>query len=344
MATSTSPSTASNNPTSSKRTPRWRQAWQLRQQRWLDRRIPKAQRVKLGLQNIFIIPNQQGLGFLLVLLLMFLGAVNYQLSLGFALVFLLLSVFVLSIFYTFRNLAGLHVAAVASQSVFVGEKAEFTVILSRHCGKYGTQTYQNVQVHYPNTLPVATDLVDTHEQRITLYVPCEQRGYCQPGRLVIDTLFPFGLCRAWSLLALDAACVVYPRPIACDLQWLLSQQAHTGATNITRGTDEFQGLRPYRQGDSLKQVAWKHVARGQGMHTKDYATPSDDKVWLRWSLFEDLGVEARLSRLCWCVLQLETTGVDYGLDIPGTRLEPSNGQQQYAQALHALALFGLPSR
>jgi uncharacterized protein (DUF58 family) len=319
----------------------WRQAWRTRQQRWLEQRIPKAQQVQLSHRNIFIIPHWQGLGFLLVLLIMFLGAVNYQLSLGFALVFWLLSVFVLSIFHTFRNLAGLQVGAVANQSVFAGEKAAVTVILNRH----GEQAYQNVQLHFPGTLPVAADMVDTHEQRVNLYVPCEQRGYCQPGRLVLETVFPFGWCRAWTLLALDVACLVYPRPIACDLQGLLSRAIQAGTTmTLTHGTDEFQGLRPYRQGDSLKQVAWKQYARGQGMHTKDYVTPSDDKVWLRWSMFAAWDIEERLSRLCWCVVQLEASGVAYGVDIPGTQLAPNKGQQHYAQVLHALALFALPAR
>ena len=91
---------------------RWLTQWRARFDSWVLRRIPPARNVVLGHQNIFIMPNKQGLGFLFVLGLMFIGAVNYEASLGFALVFLLLSMFVLSIFYTFRNLAGLHVSAV----------------------------------------------------------------------------------------------------------------------------------------------------------------------------------------------------------------------------------------
>ena len=79
--------------------------WRRRFDFWVSRRIPPSRQVVLGHRNIFIIPNRQGLGFLFVLGLMFLGAVNYEINLGFALVFLLLGVFVLSIFYTFRNLS-----------------------------------------------------------------------------------------------------------------------------------------------------------------------------------------------------------------------------------------------
>ena len=34
------------------------------------------------------------------------------------------------------------------------------------------------------------------------------------------------------------------------------------------GSEDFYGLRDYVPGDSLRQVAWKTVARGQGMQLK----------------------------------------------------------------------------
>ena len=92
--------------------------WQVRFMHWVTRRIPPARNVVLNHRNIFILPNKQGLGFLFVLSLMFIGAINYEANLAFALVFLLLGMFVLSIFYTFRNLSGLHVSAVPGASVF----------------------------------------------------------------------------------------------------------------------------------------------------------------------------------------------------------------------------------
>jgi uncharacterized protein (DUF58 family) len=294
--------------------------------------------VVLGHENIFIIPNQQGGGFVFVLLLMFIGAVNYEASLGFALVFLLLGMFVLSIFYTFRNLSGLHVTATPGNSVFAGEKAEVTVILNRH----GRRTYENIRVSFAGAREAATDLVTEKEQRITLFVPALKRGYFSPGRLRIETTFPFGISRAWSLIDLDFRCLVYPQPVECDLDWLLNSHQQSGNTNIVRGNDDFYGLRNYVPGDSLKHVAWKVLARGQGMFTKEYSSNRDDKVWLRWDMFPDHDTEQRLSRLCWCVLQLDAAGIDYGLELPGLVLQPSRGNVQYGKALRALALYGLP--
>ena len=313
------------------------EAWQARFSRWVLRRIPPARNVVLGHRNIFIMPNKQGLGFVFVLFLMFIGAVNYEASLAFALVFLLLGMFVLSIFYTFRNLAGLHVSAVPGAPVFAGEKAEIAVILNRH----GSRTYENVQVKFSGTRTQVTDLLELTEQRLNLYVPALRRGKLSPGRLVIDTVFPFGICRAWSLIDLNFTFLVYPRPVECDLDWLLTSQQQSGNTTITRGNDDFHSLREYQRGDSLKHVAWKNFARGQGMFTKEYSSNVDNRIWLRWEMFADMGIEDRLSRLCYCVLKLDTVGLDYGLELPGVRLLPAKGPKHYAEVLETLALYRL---
>ena len=307
-------------------------------ERWVRHRIPPARQVTLGHHNIFIIPNRQGLGFMVVLGLMFIGAVNYEANLAFALVFLLTGMFVLALLHTFRNLSGLRIAAVPARSVFAGELAEVIAILNRD----GPRTYQSVELGFPASRKVVCDLVQSHEQHVTLYLPASQRGWLAPGRLVIDTVFPFGICRAWSLIDLQLQCLVYPRPIACDLDWLLSKQLQGGNTTLVRGTDDFHSLRPYNIGDPLKRVAWKNFAHGQGMLIKEYASTVDQKVWLRWELFPDLDTEQRLSRLCWCVLRLDESGVDFGLELPGAVIAPSRGSDHCRKLLETLALFGLP--
>jgi uncharacterized protein (DUF58 family) len=312
------------------------QRWRSHFERWVLRRIPPARQVRLGHHNIFIMPNSQGRGFMFVLVLMFIGAVNYEANLAFALVFLLVGMFVLSIFHTFRNLSGLHIAAVPGQSVFAGELAELTVILNRH----GKRTHESIQLGFPGSRQVVCDLVQTMEQRVGLYVPAQQRGWLKPGRLVIDTVFPFGICRAWSLIDLQVQCLVYPRPIECDLDWLLSSQQQAGNTTLVRGSDDFYSLREYQIGDPLKHVAWKNFARGQGMLIKEYASVVDQKVWLRWDLFPDLDAEGRLSRLCWCVIRLDEAGLEYGLELPGQRIAPSRGPDHYRKLLETLALYG----
>lgn len=310
---------------------------QRRFQRWVRRRIPPSRNTILDNRNIFIIPSKQGMGFCFVLVLMFIAAINYEASLSFALVFVLICMFILSIFYTFRNLSGLHLSATPGAIVFAGEHADITIILNRR----GKRIYEALELSFKNSRRVTTNLIATTEQRVDLYVPTTKRGKFSPGRLTIETFFPFGICRSWSLLDFKLDCLVYPKPIACDLDWLTSNVQNQGETNISTGNDDFHGLREYRQGDSLRHVAWKHFARGQGMYTKQYSSNVDDKIWLDWDMFPDMNIEDRISRLCYCVLKLDTSGLDYGLILPGVRIEPNKGSKHYTQLLETLALHGL---
>lgn len=312
--------------------------WHAHFHRWVHRRIPPSRHVILNQYNIFILPNKQGLGFLAVLALMFVGAINYEASLAFALVFWLLGVFILSIFYTFRNLSGLHISAVSGSSVFAGEHAEICVILSRH----GERIHEALNLSFPGSRKVTANLISNTEERSSIYLAADKRGWFRPGRMTIETIFPFGLCRSWSLVDLDLRCLVYPKPVECDLTWLTSQQQQSGHTNITRGSDDFHSLRDYQQGDSLRHVAWKIAARGRGMYTKEYSANVDDKIWLRWDMFPDMAMEDRLSRLCYCVLQLDAAGLEYGLELPGEVIQPAKGSSHYEKVMRTLALFGIP--
>ena len=57
--------------------------------RWLKRRIPPASRLTLSHRQIFIVPTRAGLALLLLLLIMLIGAINYQNSLVYGVTFLL---------------------------------------------------------------------------------------------------------------------------------------------------------------------------------------------------------------------------------------------------------------
>ena len=104
-------------------------ALQSRWQRWLARRIPAASSVTLNQRRIFIIPSATGGAFAVVLLLMLLAAINYQNSLAYGLTFLLISLFIIAILHTYRNLAGLTLRAVGANPVFAGEQVRFRLRL-----------------------------------------------------------------------------------------------------------------------------------------------------------------------------------------------------------------------
>ena len=92
---------------------------------WLFRHKIESGTVTLNQRRIFILPTRQGFGFAFLLLLMLLGDINYNLSLGYVLTFLLGTTGMMTMLHAFRNMAQLEIRAGRVDSVFAGDMAQF---------------------------------------------------------------------------------------------------------------------------------------------------------------------------------------------------------------------------
>jgi uncharacterized protein (DUF58 family) len=305
--------------------------------RWLERRIPPARSVTLDQRRIFIFPSLPGLFFILLLLLILLTAINYQNNMAYAVAFLLATLFVVAILHTYANLAGLTLHAVAATAVFPGQHSEFSLRLQRgrRAAHYG------LRLAWPRGGDVQVSLVERDSAELRLFVPVGSRGWYHPGRLLLESSYPLGLLRCWTWVDLDLRALVYPQPLASpDLPGSASDSSE-GTAVPSAGSDDFYGFREYRRGDSLRQVHWKGLAKGQGLQSKHYTAFTDRSAWLDWDAFPGVPQEQRLSQLCHWALVCERGGEDYGLRLPGVEIAPGSGEAQLEQVLTALALFGI---
>jgi len=304
---------------------------------WLDRRIPARREVTLTQNNIFIYPNRQFIYYFIVVMMLWLAATNYENNLSFGLSFLLLSLFMVCILHTFANLSGLTVAVVGANPVFVGEYADVELLLSTKTGK----RRDALNLGWEKDHVVQTSLTDTTQQRVNVPVKVTQRGLFNPKRITLDTVYPLGFIRSVSYLDLDVKILAYPLPVRHAPLYVSDGSSIEGDKISTRrGSDEFSHLQEYQPGASLKQVAWKQVAKGRELQVKEYADYSSSHVWLSWENFPTLGIEECLSTLCYWALELEKKGESYGLKIPGMVIEPGSGFYHQQKILTALALYG----
>jgi len=314
-----------------------RRFWTRYRDRWLTHRIPAQRSVCLGRNNIFIFPSRAGFCFLLLLLLLWLMAINYENNLLFALCFLLASLFIVSILHTYSNLAGLRITAISGSPAFAGEDAEFELLVARD----SSRAYENLLLGWPGVPPRIVSLIDTEQQRVTLYRPTHTRGWLKPGRLLVQSYYPLGLLRTWTWLDLDLCSLVYPRPVAAGAIPYTHAGGEVGAELHAHGAEDFCGLRRYQQGESLRHIAWKHYARGQGLYTKEYAAPADRRIWLDWDYLAGIPDEERLSKLCYWVLKAAQQADEYGLRLPGVEVLPGRGEAHRDHLLTRLALFAV---
>lgn len=302
---------------------------------WLFRPKIEYGTVVLTQRRIFILPTRQGLALGALLILMLLGSINYNLSLGFVLTFLLAMMAVLSMLHAFRNLAHLEIRAGRVDPVFSGETARFIF------------HFKSAWVRFQLTLldtqgtTVSFDLPAQQDSTIALALTSARRGWLQAGRLTLYSEFPLGLFHAWSYLHFDTRCLVYAKPLHDAPLPPGNAPQGEGRRNIV-GDDDFTGLRGYAPGDALPRIAWKAFAAGRGLQVKQFVGQTGEALWLDIDDAPDHNLEDRLSRLTRWVLDSETQGLRYGLRLPDGELPPGNGMTHCEACLRRIALFDLP--
>ncbi|KIQ00805.1 MULTISPECIES: DUF58 domain-containing protein [Pseudomonas] len=305
--------------------------------RWLDKRIPAAASIQLSQRRIFILPTRVGVAFLFALLVMLLAAINYQSSLAYALTFLLGSVFVVTILHTYRNLAGLVLHGGGAGAVFAGEQARLRVRLESR-----GRVHEAVALGWPPADTLQQDVAAGGATECELSLPTQRRGWLHPGRLRVESRFPLGMLVAWSLIDLDQAVLVYPRPLEGELPLAAGgseDDQEQGHLSMGQGSDDFQGLRTYQPGDSRKRLHWKAYSRGQGLLVKDFAAQSGRDLLLDFDVLSG-DLESRLSLLCHWVLVLSERQQPFALHLPGSLFAADIGERHREQCLRALALHG----
>lgn len=304
---------------------------------WLFQlRGPQTGVIVLVQRRVFILPTRQGLTFAAVLLLMLTGSINYNLSLGFILTFLLGAMGVNAMVYTFRNMANLRIAGGRARPVFAGDTAHFIV----HIDNSGRTHRYAIGLTHDRKESVFVDVPPRTTVATAVGILARRRGILRPGRLTLFTRFPLGFFYAWSYLELDMRCVVYPRPASRGLPLPPATTSAGAGAERGQGQEDFSGLRQYHVGDSPRHIAWKAAARDQGLLTKQFTGRADTELWLDWSALPPLmGVEERLSQLARWVLDAHAAGLSFGLRLPGETIEMAMGHAQRDRCLEALALF-----
>jgi uncharacterized protein (DUF58 family) len=298
---------------------------------------PERGTVELVHRRVYIVPARLGWFFGGTLAVLLIGSINYALSLGFALTFLLAGLGLAGMVHTARNLARIAVSAGRAEPAFAGESAQFRLYLD---GRVAFDRPAILARHLASGAQLVVDIPPGGVSEVVLGVPAPRRGWLPLGRVMLETRFPLGLFRAWSYIEPDVRCLVYPRPERSPLP-PFSGEAASGALHMpTPGSDDFAGLRGYQRSDSPRHIAWKAVARSEEMLTKQFAGDAAAELWLDARLLPSgLSLEQTLSRLAGWVLAAERAGAHYGLRLRGVEIAPGRGDAHRSACLQALALY-----
>lgn len=321
-----------------------------RVQRFLQRpRTPREGRIRLDRNHVYILPTAAGVGFALLLVVMLLTSLNYNVSLGFLLTFVLAGVMASAMWQTHRNLVDLEVRGAAGDAVFAGHALNVSVALAN----VTPWARVGIDVGARDAATVETSL-DAHDAVVAmLSFAAQPRGWFRLPRLTVSTRFPLGLFRAWSYADAPLTLLVYPEPEPSAPPLPASVAPDPGEEDDLRAArsaieEAADQLRAYRPGDPLRSIAWKHSARLDTWVSRTGHQVRHAQCMLAWEALPPwMNVEQRLSRLCAWVLAAEHAPAgderDYLLSLPGVSLGPARGPAHRDACLRALALWGQPA-
>jgi uncharacterized protein (DUF58 family) len=301
------------------------------------RRGPHHGALVLAQRNVFVLPTRAGLLYALVLLAMLVASINYALSLGFMLTFLLGAVAVVAMLHTYRNLSALELRAGRLDAVFAGAPAELQASLVE---RRGNERFA-VELRPRDGGLATVDLSPGAEHTVALSWPAGERGRHPLPAVRVATRFPLGLWHAWAWWQPAGDLIVYPAPERPAAPLPASREAGQGESLAGRGDEDLAALRPYAPGDMPRRIAWKAVARSAGdtLLVKQFDGSGGGELLLDWhGLPAAMGGEARLSRLAAWVLEADSQGLRWGLRLPGAMIPIDAGPMHRARCLEALAL------
>jgi uncharacterized protein (DUF58 family) len=309
---------------------------------WLARHAPSAT-LTLHHRNLYILPTRMGWMLGATLLLLLVASINDQLNLGYMLTFWLLGMAVVGMHLTHGNARGLQWTAPAH-------------ILHGHAGD---ALPVPLQVHNPRRRGAWAIGLTWHggallwhdlapgTQALSLPWTAARRGRHALPTLKLETRYPLGAFRAWTWWRMPTEALVYPAVEADAPPWPSSRTKGTDTEGDAPTAQDEAGLRdqlrPFRQGDTPRDIAWKKSASALSLGPAHWISRERDaaprgRLLLEPAMTGLADSEAALSRLCAWVLRADALGIDYGLRLGAHTLAPSHGEAHRQACLEALAL------
>lgn len=304
---------------------------------YAERRLPALTRLKraealpirLDRHRIYVLPTRFGLMLSALLLVMLLGALNYNNNPALLLTCLFAAAAYQSVFAAFATLNRLEVTALRVEPGHAGGELEF--FMHFHVAGRPRRSLRlragDAQIDF--------DLEQDGAAGFRIAAP--RRGWQRPGRLRLSSEYPFGLFEVWSWINPEFAALVYPR-LEANPPLLPQQGAQAQREAESSGGDELAALRTYQTGDPPRNIAWKASARRDELLVKEFGTPRGHEVVLDYASLRGLAHEDRLARLAAWVCLAESRRTPYALSLPHTRIDAGLGAQHRHACLRALAL------
>ena len=296
-------------------------------------RRPEPLPARFDRRRTYVLPTAFGLFFLILLLTMGVGALNYNNNPALLLCLVLTGTALASLIGAHLQLSGLVVQAASAEPVAAGKPLQRRV----HVRADPRRSRRGLRVEAGDD--AATLSLDKGAGEAALELPTQRRGWYPLDRIRISSSRPLGLARAWAWVWPQTPLLVYPAPEPHGPP-LPTGAGDNAQARMHPAGDDVHHLRAWRRGDSRRAIAWKPSARRDTLLVREYEEPQGADIVLDWDALQGLPPEARIQRLARWVDEAERDQRRYRLVLPGQQpLGPAGGAPHRHACLRALALL-----
>lgn len=280
--------------------------------------------------HIFIVPNRYGFyaGFLVLASF----AMGYKVQNNFILlgVIFLFLVFMLSLIASVRNIQGLQFEAHIEPYYFAGAPQFIRLTVKK------AQPAFNLQLVGPSG-PLVMNM-ETAATSLMVPIGPFERGVHKVPPLKVETLFPFGIARAWSWLNPPGDIVVAPHPREQAVTIYprgnpAMAQAAEQKRQQNNFADELGDLRDYQDSDAPSRIDWKRYAATRETMVREHGIDAQGELVLRQPAGE---LEDGLSYLSGGLAVAERIGAPARMTLQGSDYQiydkPAREKAYYALA------------
>ena len=303
---------------------------------WFNKQLKKrkhsAKTIKLSHKNIYILPSKFGLAYLLVNLLVYVLGINYQNNLVIMFSYLMLSFLLVNFIVAFINLYNLTITLSHTNAGYqhTGYQAQFHL-----SNRDGTTS---LEIQGENIKNLFVDGIGEEFIKLDVAVNEAMRGAHRLPRIKLLSRYPFGLVTTWSYFVSEAMTYIYPTPLAFSFHQVSQAELESDNDNnkTTFASENYQGVRPYIEGDKVNRISWKHYAKHQVLATKDFTSGSSSEYEFSLNIVPG-NLEQKLQHLSYLITHAENESLQYSLVLPNSKIELNNGMHHMTQCLERLS-------
>ena len=243
--------------------------------------------------KIIIYPNWNGVGLGFFVFLCFLIAVFYENNFGLLLSIIIFFIFFISIFVSNQNLNHLSINALDNYYLEAKKKGVIDIQVINHVN----EKKLNIDLDYKKQNLIELNFTKKINT-IKLNEKYLERGTFSIGKIILKSIYPFGIIRTKRYFNPKSKIVVFPNKLQPNIDLLnefnINLKGHAN--------DEFEGIEDYKNGDSFSKIAWKKSIIKNKKYIKKFEEPKkENNLILNLDNYKDINFEDLLSYVSYIV-------------------------------------------